>query len=398
MQRILVTDADSRAALAITRSLGRAGFYVGVAHHTESGLASSSKYCRKRILVPDAVQHPDSFVDAVDDATRAGRFDAVIPVTDVTTLALSQASEEGRFNCRMCIPSHKTLELAADKYRILEIAANLDIPAPRSRLITNAGDLQIDTVDFPFPVVVKPTRSRVRSGERWISTSVFYANSYAELERELGSLAPEFFPLLLQERIVGSGVGVFACYEHGRPIAFFSHKRIREKPPSGGVSVLRESVPVDPIAGEHTRKLLDHLQWHGVAMVEYKLDERDRKLKIMEVNGRFWGSLQLAIDAGMDFPVMAAALALGNEVTPIRSYRTGIQSRWLWGDIDALLSLLFKSPKNLNLPPHHPGRWVTLLHFSIPWYPGLRYEVFSVSDFRPWLHETRRWLFPARRQ
>jgi predicted ATP-grasp superfamily ATP-dependent carboligase len=187
-------------------------------------------------------------------------------------------------------------------------------------------------------------------------------------------------------------VGVFACYDNGQPIAVFSHKRIREKPPSGGVSVLRESVPVDPLAAKYALALLDALSWHGVAMVEFKMDEHDGGFKLMEINGRFWGSLQLAIDSGVDFPLLIGQILAGIPASRIASYKTGIRSRWLWGDIDGLLTLFLKSRTRLALPSSHPGRWRTLAAFLIPWYPGLRYEVLSLSDPRPWLHETRRWF------
>jgi predicted ATP-grasp superfamily ATP-dependent carboligase len=245
---------------------------------------------------------------------------------------------------------------------------------------------------LPFPLVVKPARSRVLDTDHWISNSVAYATSPEHLVQMLQELSPMQFPILAQERIEGAGIGVFACYDHGRLLALFSHQRIREKPPSGGVSVLRESIPVDPRAGEYACALLEALDWHGVAMVEFKLDNRDNCPKLMEINGRFWGSLQLAIDAGVDFPRMVAALLAQSFAPPVPSYRLGIQSRWLWGDIDALLSLLLKSREQLNLPPDHPGRWRTLLRFLLPWYPGLHYEVLWLSDPRPWVHETRNWF------
>ena len=109
--------------------------------------------------------------------------------------------------------------------------------------------------------------------------------------------------MLLQERIEGPGVGVFVCCDRGEPVALFAHRRLREKPPSGGVSVLCESAAArsDRRATSATR-LLQALDWRGVAMVEFKRDLRDGSLRLMEINGRFWGSLQLAIDAGVEFP------------------------------------------------------------------------------------------------
>jgi predicted ATP-grasp superfamily ATP-dependent carboligase len=198
------------------------------------------------------------------------------------------------------------------------------------------------------------------------------------------------FPVLIQERIVGPGVGVFVCCDGPAVLATFSHRRIREKPPSGGVSVLCESALVDPVAKTHAISLLEAMGWRGVAMVEFKQNLADGSLRLMEINGRFWGSLQLAIDAGVDFPALAVDVALGNKRAPLENYHVGTRSRWLWGDVDAMLALLFRSRRQLNLPDSHPGRWRTLLSFLQPW--GTRYELERADDPRPALLAAKRWL------
>jgi len=172
-------------------------------------------------------------------------------------------------------------------------------------------------------------------------------------------------------------------------VASFSHKRLREKPPSGGVSVLRESIPVEPILKAHSERLLRALDWHGVAMVEFKRDNLAGSYKLMEVNGRFWGSLQLAIDAGVNFPSILAKIAVGEKIDPIKDYKIGVKTRWLWGDIDVLLALMLKSRKKLNLTPDYPGRLRSLIDFMHFWGKDLHYEVFNRDDIRPWLFETR---------
>ena len=161
-----------------------------------------------------------------------------------------------------------------------------------------------------YPLVVKAHRSRVRSESAWQSTAVKYVRDRVELQRELNARTAYEFPLLIQQKIQGPGIGVFMCYDRGRPIATFSHRRIREKPPTGGISVLSESIAVDPEARDYSERLLSALRWHGVAMVEFKADNRDGRPKLMEINGRFWGSLQLAIDAGVDFPAILLRYSL----------------------------------------------------------------------------------------
>jgi len=184
--------------------------------------------------------------------------------------------------------------------------------------------------DLGFPLVVKPHRSRVATAKGWKSCDVTFANDAGALAQELSRRGAHEFPIILQERIVGPGLGVFAHYHRGRLVTLFSHRRIRERPPWGGLSVLSESVPLDPEARDAAVALLDDLQWHGVAMVEFKRDDRDGRAKLMEINGRFWGSLQLAIDAGVDFPQLLLQGIESGEFAPRPPYRVGVRNRWLW--------------------------------------------------------------------
>jgi predicted ATP-grasp superfamily ATP-dependent carboligase len=392
MMRILVTDGNNRAALAITRSLGRAGHQVIVGATRHPSLASSSKYCRERLIYPSPRERADEFIACLLGAIKERKIDVLLPVSDVTTIPVCEQKKLLEAHCRVPFADPDAVKLAADKARLFKLAEELGVAVPRTHLLDAPRSTSTLAAELRFPVVIKPSRSRIQCANNWISTAVQYANDQAELERILGELSPLAYPVLLQERIIGPGEGVFACYNRGVPIAFFGHRRLREKPPSGGVSVLRESVAVSPVARDFSERLLGRLNWHGVAMVEYKHDLRDDTPKLMEINGRFWGSLQLAIDAGVDFPRLLVEAAVNEQVEPIRSYRVGTRTRWLLGDIDSLLMVLFWSRKKLNLPAGHRGRLAYLREFLTLWDNNTRYEVLSRDDIRPWLFELRHWL------
>jgi predicted ATP-grasp superfamily ATP-dependent carboligase len=313
-----------------------------------------------------------------------------MPVTDVTTHAVALNQERIRQHAAVAVPPLDAFELVADKQRLLERAVACGIPIPITTPVGGRAELEEVLGRVSYPVVVKPARSRVRTPGGWLRTSVHYAASQAELRRlfdqthYLGA-----HPSLLQERIEGPGVGVFVLFDRGRAVAAFAHKRLRERPPSGGVSVLRESVPLDASLKAQAERLLGPLGWHGVAMLEYKRDARTGWCFLMEVNGRFWGSLQLAVDAGIDFPYLAWQLALGQRLHDAPAYKVGIKSRWLLGDLDHLLLRLFKRERDLNLPAGAPSRFATVLAFLKFVDRGLRYEVLRASDVRPFLHELR---------
>jgi predicted ATP-grasp superfamily ATP-dependent carboligase len=273
------------------------------------------------------------------------------------------------------------------------MAEKLGIPVPRSIPVFSAADGLEAARAIGLPLVLKSGRSRVWNGQRWISTSVAYARTTEELTAHLERIPSEAFPVLAHERIEGPGVGVFLCCDGEGLMASFAHRRIREKPPSGGQSVLCESTDVDPVALRQATELLRALDWRGVAMVEFKRDNRDGSLRLMEINGRFWGSLQLAIDAGVDFPGLLVDMAEGRRPPAPPGYRRGVRLRWLWGDIDSLLAVLAKPRRTLNLPPKYPGRALSILQFLAFWRPGMRYELERLDDPRPAWLELRRRLF-----
>jgi predicted ATP-grasp superfamily ATP-dependent carboligase len=392
MARILITDGDSRSALAATRSLGRRGHDVFTAATRATSLAGVSRHSHGSFQYPDPSADSEGFVRAVCEFAAREKLDLVIPMTEITTLLLTGERARLPAGCRIPFPEQGLIDRASDKAAVMALARECGVPIPATTVVANVDEARAAAASLSWPIVIKPARSRVRVNSSWLSTGVEYAADATDLIRRLEALDPAVFPILLQERIAGPGVGVFACYDRGASVAQFSHRRLREKPPSGGVSVLRESAPLDPVAAEHAHRLLRALGWHGVAMVEFKQDSRDGSLRLMEINARFWGSLQLAIDAGVDFPALLAELGLGREVTPVASYANGVRSRWLWGDFDVLLAVLFRPRARLFLPPNYPGRLRSLWEFLKFWSPGLNYEVERWDDPRPGLLEARRWF------
>jgi predicted ATP-grasp superfamily ATP-dependent carboligase len=395
--RVLVTDSDTRSALAVTRALGRCGYTVYSAGEHRESLAAVSRYSSGFAPYPAPAKHPRDFVVAVAEAAARLDIDVIVPTAETTTLLLTRHATMLPARTRLPFADAGTVERAANKAEVLKLALECGIPIPRTEFIETPSGISAVGAWSSYPAVVKPARSRVATANGWLSMGVRYAKDSDETLAILRALPPEAYPVLLQERIQGAGTGVFACMVEGQPLAWFAHERLREKPPSGGVSVLCRSVQPEPRAVQYAQHLLQKLRWQGVAMVEFKRDDRDGSLRLMEINGRLWGSLQLAIDAGVNFPRMMVELASGRTPAPVSSYRIGVRNRWFWGDLSSLLLQLLGHRRKLNLPPAHPGRLAALWQFMHLWGPGLHYEVERLSDLRPAWLETRSALFGSRR-
>lgn len=389
--KVLVTDGDQRAALAIVRSLGRAGYLAFVCSTDGRSLAGASRYARADLALPSPLREPDRYAEAIGASVKDLGVDVVLPVTEAALLAVLPA--RGRLAARVPFVDLERFEAVSDKRRLLGIASELGIAIPRQRVLSSrAAGHELVGDELRFPLVLKPSRSVVNSGPGRAQLGVDHVADKAQLRECLGRLPEGSFPLLAQERVVGPGVGIFLLIWDGQLFGAFAHRRIREKPPSGGVSVYRESIAADPELIARSRRLLAHFGWTGLAMIEYKVAAATGTPYLMEINGRFWGSLQLAIDAGVDFPVLLTALALGQRPAPVTTYRVGVRSRWLWGDVDHLLARLRRSPTALALPPGSPGRWRAVWDFLTSWGPADREEILRLDDPRPFVRESRTWF------
>ena len=374
------------------RSLGRAGFPVHVCGCSTATLAGVSRFALNSASVPDALEDAAGFSQAIRELIDRWSIAVLLPVTEPSLLAVLAARDRFR---DVIVPfvDLDRLRRISDKEAVLRAAPAAGIAVPEQHVVaTPAHAATLDPSSLHYPLVAKPSRSVGESGGRAVKLGVRHAAHAGQLRDILDELPPQAYPLLLQQRVIGPGVGVFLLLWEGRTAAAFSHRRIREKPPSGGVSVYRESIPLDPALLERSRALLDAFGWQGVAMVEYKIDAATGTPYLMEVNGRFWGSLQLAVDAGVDFPRLLVDLALGNKALPVTTYRTGVRSRWWWGDVDHLLLRMLRSDEQLALPPGSPGKGRALLNFFKLWRPGDRSEILRLSDPLPFLHESRQWV------
>lgn len=385
MKSVLILDANQRSALATTRSLGRRSVPITTADDTTSSLAGSSRYSSAYFRYPAPCNEPDAFINFIADIVESQAIQIILPMTELTTTLLLENKHKLK-NIVLPFPSLEAINSISDKCILMRTASELDIPIPKTWYEDKTGSLSMPLELHDYPLVLKPGKSWLLNKGKWIHTTVQFADTPDKAHLVLDS-DPAFsvHPFMLQQTVPGKGQGIFAIYDKGSPIAFFSHKRLREKPPWGGVSVLSESAELDPVLLRYSKKLLDSAQWHGIAMVEFRVSEEQGPY-LMEINTRFWGSLQLAIDAGVDFPWLLYQIASNKKVTTIESYKKNLRLRWALGDLDSLY-ILFKSNK-ISLK----NKIKALFAFITPFSRNTRHEVNRWSDLKPFWYEIKRYL------
>jgi predicted ATP-grasp superfamily ATP-dependent carboligase len=343
-------------------------------------LAGASTYCSESFSYPSPTADLRAFLSTIKAECVQRGIRVIFPMAEISTATVLKHREEFK-DIEVPFVEFPAFDAVTDKWNLLRMAQRLGITIPQTHYIGDAQSLQRVYPTLKFPVVLKPCRSKIWANGHCTAASVQYAESVRELERTVERYA--YFrssPFLLQEYIRGQAHGIFALYDRGKLVASFAHRRLRENPPSGGVSVLCESVEKNPEAWRMARTLLDHVAWHGVAMAEFKVSA-DGTPYLMEVNGRFWGSLQLAIDAGVDFPWLLYQLATGRAMDPVDGYRTGVRSRCLLGDLTRLCKVLAGS----ELPPglRFPGRMRSILQFLNFFDSNTRCQENRWNDIKP---------------
>jgi predicted ATP-grasp superfamily ATP-dependent carboligase len=305
--KVFVTDASYKQTLAAIRSLGQRGIFIIAGSQYRLAQGFWSKYCSRRVLYPDP-RDEKRFVLFMEDYLTKNSTDVLLPIGYITSTIFSKHKAKFSRLVRIPIADYESMEIACKKDKTMELAATLGIAAPRT--YRSAAEVK------KFPVVIKGISE---------SGHVRYVNSAKELA------ALDVTDTVIQEYIPGDGYGFYALYNDGQPRAMFMHKRIREYPITGGASSSAGST-CDPALGELGDKLLKALKWHGVAMVEFKKDRRDGQFKLMEINPKFWGSLDLAIASGVDFPWLAASMAAEGDIEPALGYNQNVKFRWLFPD------------------------------------------------------------------
>ena len=383
---VLVTDAGGNHALAVVRSLGGRGLDVIAAGCEAIDQAGFSRYCSGRVRYPSPRRDLGAFQEWLLRLLDEKRPQLLMPMTECTLVALAPLREEIEASVGLApLPATASLAVAFDKRATLDLADSHNVRAPKTVVVHDLDELDDLRGQVTYPAVIKPRRSEfVTSDGRVLEGGpVEYCaapDRLCELYASVHARAP--YPLI-QEFIPGEGYGVSVLYDHGRLRALFAHRRLRMIRPTGSGSSLRESIapPDDMVAP--ARRLLEALDWHGVAMVEFKRDDRDGTAVLMEINGRFWNSLPLAVASGVDFPFLIYRLATEGRCPERLDYRVGVRGRWLAGDLQHLAAVLRGRPPGWSGP--YPGRWRSLVDFVKPGGKDLHFDDLWLRDPAPFV-------------
>lgn len=382
----IVLGLESQIGLALVRELGRAGVpVIGIAQaRDELGLAS--RYLTERIVI--AEPRGAGLLAAI--RTIGERFGvATLMTVSEANLAWLAANRAQLLPVIALVPRPEQLALVLDKRRTLEIARDVGVPVPATWQPQSIIDVR--ALRPTFPVVLKWSAPIGVMADLATAGLPLHKAEIIHDEPALQVALGRYEPIgrwpLVQSYASGHGLGQFFFMRNGQVLRSFQHRRIAEWPPEGGFSSVCDAVPLS----EHRElqalsvRLLQAMHWEGVAMVEYRFDPSSGIAKLMEVNGRFWGSLPLAVHAGAGFALLTHFVQGLGEPPVLPLLRDDLRCRMVATELKRLRRIVFE-PGLINDPVFRVRPAAELWRFVRDFFSARsRYYLWSLDDPRPFV-------------
>jgi predicted ATP-grasp superfamily ATP-dependent carboligase len=355
---VLILDGEWRGAPRILHCLGHAsGIRTHVLSHVPDVASRFSRYCARFHLRPAGITWEDGLLEAIENVASSSKIDVLLPVAiPAAAFIAKHATRLARLAALHPVHDANTIETCRDKWRFAHVAAEHGIPVPQTVLFTGDARDDLKVFERGTPVLLKP---RISSNGRGIMSfadkgeAELFLDSHPELARQF----------VAQPRLEGQDFGCNVLCRHGNIVAHTIQKAVFRPRQPFGVAAGIEIVPNDEVL-EISRRLVSALRYHGVANIDLRYDQRERQLKILELNSRYWGTLLGSLYAGVNFPHLSCMAALGQPIHPSK-YRH-IRYFSAWGLGQQWLSAL----RGVGWPPQPPSASV-FRYFCADPFPDL---------------------------
>jgi len=328
VRALLLTTAtpDDTKALACARCIRAAGGQVDVAGDAFWGQAYWSRAVRRRVRLPHPKLSGEAYVAEIGRLARRHDWNVALPLNDYTMGALVRHDGRLPANMTAVLPEAAVWDLSRDKLRMGELAASLGIQRPRTFCPKGEDEAAAAASAVGYPCVVKLRSGCGGVGRRYVRDEPELRALFRS-RKDNSDPVFDFEHLLVQERICGEQQDVCIMAVRGEPRALYMQRKVRTWPVDGGRVVIAETIE-NPALREAALTLLRALHWHGPVEMEFCIARQSGDAYLLDVNGRFWGGLGLALAAGLDLPSMYCRIALDGDVEPRLRYPVGVRYRW----------------------------------------------------------------------
>ncbi len=331
MRALILEQGDVRGAVAAARALAADGWIVGSGAPVAHPLSGRSRAVARHHLVPSPAAGASAFIESVNRVIADGEYEVVFSCDDMGVFHLSRHRSE--LKATFPYGEHAGLMRALDKLELMREARRAGLAVPETETA--------DTAEWEGlcgqadPVVVKPRFTFVDGVEDRIGPCV--ATDRDDVRTIVRTMHEAGAQPIVQERLAGRLMAFTALTDRqAHVVAQTQQVADRIWPPGAGVSAHAHTVAVDEHLAASVARLLERLGWFGLANLQFILGE-DGVPRLLDFNGRFYGSLALAVKAGPNLPSMWARLATGRAFDTPQQTQTGVRYQWLAGDLRASL-------------------------------------------------------------
>lgn len=358
MPKVLITNGLQRKALAAARSLGKKGIDTIIVEETIFSPATFSKYCTKALVCPNAGKQPESFYKSIVDIIKKYNCDVFFPMDDDTMALSMEHKDELSKLCLLPIPPINSYRITSDKGNAYKHALSVGVNHPKTVFPKDIANLYQLTTDLKFPLVIKPVKSNGGRGIKIVHEKEKLEQTYLEVHKS--------YPYPIIQEYLGEGdvYDVVLLYNSKSELrASFIQKQVRKYPFVTGPSSVQQSI-IFPEMLQMALTYMKGLEWYGIADLEFMVQKETGNIFFVELNAKFWSSLQMGILAGVDFPWLLYRIATEGDVEAVTNYNVGVRCRNLLPS-DLLHFIFNKNRKNMN-PPFWCGKEYNI-HDDIIW-------------------------------
>lgn len=390
---ILLGFAEALSAPEVVFSLVKAGF--SVAAFTSGKHISPLRKIKsvELIKVTSLHENADKTISELRNIYHNLKVSAILPLNDSALWLCNKLADDPEI--KVAGPTGICAQFALDKRLQLKAARTAGFNVPDTLIVENIAD---DKQKINFPVILKSAMAFAEyEGQPIEKESVHYCKNKQEFNKEIAKWSRKQ-PLLVQSIHNGVGEGLFGFATDKDVILWSAHQRIRMMNPKGSGASACKAIPITDHPVHSAKDMLSKLKWRGMFMIELLRDETG-KLWFVELNGRAWGSMALALRMGFDYPAWTVMQKLDPTFIPSSpTPREYVTCRHLGREIIHILQVL-RGPQS-TATPNWPPFWRTffnVLHVSkkdcfYNWRNG--YAGFFFADtYNTIMNETlRKWI------
>jgi predicted ATP-grasp superfamily ATP-dependent carboligase len=369
MAKVLVTYGWCRTAYVVAESLAKSGYAVYGCDDSRWNMLSCSRHVRGFDVVSNPFRNPRQFVSDLASVIRKREIDILLPVHE-DVLAVAQFRHLLPKETVVISPPFEDLIIAVDKGEIIRVAGRAGVPSPRTFRPRTVEEVTVAARELSGPLILKTRRGNSGKGVIFVKSPAEAGGLWEDLIRRFR--LPAGREPLVQEYLEGDLYGSCFLASEGEIKILFLEKYLRWKDGKFGTSVLRE--PSDwELLGDYTRQIVRELRWTGIGHLDFTGRQHENRAWLLEMNPRFWGALNMAVQNGYDFPLGLVSMYQRGEPDPAALVpgERRVKSLWIVGELMAGLK---------ETGSHHPTALLSSLSRIFFPGPGVVYDDFRWSD------------------